>query len=469
MIPKRYRPKLFQGWTMRAWYLKNKNASELPPESSSVFNEEYATETESNAVEVLLTGISDGSQTVFTEEVLPVVEGVEYSEFLGVYDVTADTGVRTLASPTKITDKYVDGAIVMHYNSETDTWEKVEDVEIVDGYVWATFESLSPVAVYVYRRKMYTKEAHNRSFLVANGLPVTITSSETEGKVVVTDVLGNSIECDSNISIVGGTLDENSVLEETNVVLESGTVKDIIGGSVNYKGEQACVEHVIVTINGGTVTNIVDAGIHKVRVYESDITINDGTVKYVSSGIMSSDSVQGDCNNGVANLESPAYVLDACIVVNGGNVGFVYSGGNSGFGYIKESSCIINNGTFEYVLGPSNGIVEKLNITITDGTFNIVQSVNRGLVKEVLFDISGGTIDKFFLGGDATDTTVNGKVETVNAMITGGVMNLYPGTNAGVSITPTDNIIKNVKVNNGVEVTYMENFQTDFASIIEVV
>jgi hypothetical protein len=87
-------------------------------------------------------------------ETLKAVLGDDYKEgmtVLSVVDVKVPEGT---AFPVKIT-LYITGVTsdtqgaVLHYNSNTGVWEKVTECEFHDGYVVATFNSLSPVAVVI--------------------------------------------------------------------------------------------------------------------------------------------------------------------------------------------------------------------------------------------------------------------------------------------------------------------------------
>lgn len=497
-----FRPKLLKGYIMKPWYLTDDSDNETDstddevdtgddsddgdaddsddegdlndglPESSTTFSETFESEAETVAVAALVEEIAseESESTVFTDEYLSDEE--EYGDFLGVYDVSADTGVMTLASPTAIEDEYVDSAVVMHYDEETDTWENVENVEIVDGYVYAEFTSLSPVAVYTKRKKVtvshYEGTKKNMYFVCANGLPVTIEASETDGYFKVTDVYGNDAEYPITYAVIGGYYNGKKNLAKGSIKMLSGQVASLVAGSVNFDADSVSDEDVSIIMDGGKVSSTTSASIGRVRTTKCEVTMNnDANVYALACGSQSYFDVS-DVNTKDADINSDAYLLEGIINVNGGTCDLVYGGGSSGYGYVQKATINFNNGTSGYVLGPSNGNIDELIINVADGNIGILQSVNRGTMKSASFDVSGGTVDKFFLGGDSTDSTVTGTVDSVVAEISGGSHNLYPGTTAGSTITSSDNIIKSVKISDGT-VAYMDGFDEEFASVIETI
>ncbi len=117
------------------------------------FSTEYETETATAAVTALESDIESEDEETVDEFEAVVGEDEVLAEYLGCYEVSAETGVLTLASPVEVTDPEVYIAIVLHYNDDTGEWEQVSDVQIIDGYVYAVFTSLSPVAVYLVKKK----------------------------------------------------------------------------------------------------------------------------------------------------------------------------------------------------------------------------------------------------------------------------------------------------------------------------
>jgi hypothetical protein len=126
----------------------------------------------------------------------------------------------------------------MHYTD--DAWSKVEDAEIIDGYVWGTLESFSPIAIFEYRKDIHEvakvnglKSATN---IVCEGNPVSIKINDNNNPVVVNTVTGTSIEVTkANTYVVGGSVDGSYVGHTSISVdgMENNTaVSKIIVGSV---------------------------------------------------------------------------------------------------------------------------------------------------------------------------------------------------------------------------------------------
>lgn len=460
-------PKLIPGWIMRYWYLQDNKPADYP-DTSSEFRVTYDSEAQENAVKALeeeiAAAVENGAEvSVFPQSEVP--ENMEYGEFLGVYNVSANLNELTLANPNKV-EAYTDSAVVMHYNEESAAWEKVPS-EIIDGYVYATFESLSPVAVYTIRRNVYNATDLDLDMFVANGLPITIEEG-AEGKVNITDVFGNIHEVDSTKFIVGGTYNEPGHIDEINVTMESGTVAKIYAGSVNFVEGQASIGVSRLTINGGSITTLATAGgMYNCYVDETNLIMNGGEAMAIASGNVSYYKTYMDANPEVPTVDSPSHVKEANMVLNDGSASYVYNGGSNGNGFVQEANLIINGGKFGSICGSSNGITEKANVNVIGGEIGSLQSVNRGTMKEACFNVSGGNITKLFMGAESGDATVNGVIEKVNAEIIGGTVSLHAGATGGVVITPENGIIESVKVGANAAVTYMDEFDTNFAAVIE--
>lgn len=474
MVVKELLPKLTKGWR-NEWYI---DKAKIPheddyPETNSEFSTKYEKPEVFEAVKSMLDETREENPNIpviFTDD-LPAMNGksdsVEYGSFLGVYNLDAPTGELTLASPKKV-NKYTDSAVVLHYNETTKEWENVEDVQIIGGYVYAKFDSLSPVAVCTIRKKVYK----DGPFVVAQGVPITITENKDDpDKIDITDAFGQVTTWPSTSMILGGTynkpMDDDG---ETLVVMESGKVAGIYGGCFNNTDQPITVKKSKIVMNGGTAGMFLGGSILKVHTDEIDVSVNGGKISNVGGGSISYwDNSTGDCNTSTPDENSAATVESSRVVVTGGDIDLVYVAGTSGYMYHKNAYGKIMGGKIGYVLAGSNGITDNYEVEIEGGTIGIAQSVNRGTVHKAHFEVSGAetVIDKFFLGGDATDATVNGKVEDVTAVIESGTHNLYAGTTEGRTITAADSIIKEVKVSTDAKITYMEGFESEFVTVIK--
>ena len=473
MVIKELLPKLTKGWR-NEWYI---DKAKIPheddyPDTNSEFSTKYEKPEVFQAVKEMLNETKEENPdipTIFTEE-LPAVAGksdsVEYGNFLGVYNLDAPVNEYTLASPKKV-NKYTDSAVVLHFNEETKEWENVEDVQIIGGYVYAKFKSLSPVAVCTIRKKGYSEGG----FVIAQGVPITITeNAENANKIDITDAFGQVTTWPSNSSILGGTynkpMDDDG---ETLITVESGKVDNIYAGCFNNTDQKVSVKKSKVVVNGGTIGMLLGGSVLKVHTDAIEVSVNGGKITNASGGSISYwDTSTGDCNTSTPDANSAATVDGSNIVVTNGDIELVYVAGTSGYMYHKAAHGKIMGGNIGYVLAGSNGICDDYSVEIEGGHIGIAQSVNRGTVKKAHFDVSGSAvIDHFFLGGDATDTTVTGKVEQITAEISGGKHNLYAGTTGGAKITAADGIIKEVAIASGADITYMEGFDTEFAAVIK--
>lgn len=472
MVIKELLPKLTKGWR-NEWYI---DKAKIPheddyPDTNSEFSTKYEDPEVFQAVKEMLDETKEENPdipAIFTEE-LPAVAGksdsVEYGNFLGVYNLDAPVNEYTLASPKKV-NKYTDSAVVLHFNEETKQWENVDDVKIIGGYVYAKFKSLSPVAVCTIRKKVYSEGG----FVIAQGVPITITANaEDVNKIDITDAFGQVSTWPSNSSILGGTynkpMDDDG---ETLITVESGKVANIYGGCFNTSDANVEVKKSKVVMNGGTVGMLLGGSVFKVHTDAIEVSVNGGKVENVGGGSVSYwDKTTGDCNTSTPDVNSPATVDHSRVVITDGDIELVYVAGTSGYMYHKTAYGKIMGGNIGYVLAGSNGVCDDYSVEIEGGHIGIAQSVNRGTVKKAHFDVSGATIDHFFLGGDATDKTVTGKVEAITAEISGGKHNLYAGTTGGNKITAADNIIKEVSIASDVDMTYMEGFDTEFGAVIK--
>ena len=66
---------------------------------------------------------------------------------------------------------------------------------------------------------------------------------------------------------------------------------------------------------------------------------------------------------------------------------------------------------------------------ISGGNIAVFQSVNRGTVEKANVKVDGGNIDKFYVGGEAEDSTVTGTINNVETnLIVGNINTLNVGT-----------------------------------------
>ena len=144
-------PKLWLQYIQKYWEKK------IPtdyPESSSEFSFIY-TEEEKDAIEEMEKNL-DTEESIISPEVVPEHSAVW--TYVGTYNVTGTAGERTLLCPQQIPDTAV-GAACYHYDDESGEWNLIEGTEVVDGYVWGTLESFSPICTVTFRRDSYVDDS----------------------------------------------------------------------------------------------------------------------------------------------------------------------------------------------------------------------------------------------------------------------------------------------------------------------
>ncbi len=248
----------------------------------------------------------------------------------------------------------------------------------------------------------------------ANGTPITI-SERTDGKEgALITWEGGSQTVGPNANIFGASHEDDTRYETTSI-----------------------------TMNGGTVRNIIGGGLHKSNVGTTKIVVNGGTVVAIQGGGAASFSNTA-CHRPWHSGEpknSPNRVDVANVTINhvDGTVYTVYGGGE-GISYTGKTTVNIVDGSFTYVIaGGSNGYTGEATMNIRGGTIGTLQSVNRGSMEKAMMEVSGGTITNAYVGGDASDSDVTGTIDTASMNITAGtVKKVAVGSNGGQATSAKD-------------------------------
>lgn len=261
-------------------------------------------------------------------------------------------------------------------------------------------------------------EMTGKECFFANGTPITIEATTTEGKGAKITWDGGSQEVSSAANIFGGGHNHDGTYESTSVTMTGGTVNAVFGG-----------------------------GLHKSHVATANVVIKDGAVIGQIAGGAASSFSGTTCHQPWPGSDSPnAFVDTANATIEGGTIkgsALVYGGGE-GMSQTGNTNLNITGGTFDkaYIIpGGSNGTTTgtaKVEIS-TDIKDSIVQGVNRGKTENIVIDIkTGAKVDKVYAGGETGDSNVTGTIEkaTVNIAADSAVANLQPGTNGGIEIAP---------------------------------
>ena len=469
-------PKIYLAVIPKYWY------DTIPtdiPESSSVFSLTYDTDEELEAVKDMESKLNT-EESIVTPEDIPENEAL--SSYLGTYNVTGEPGELTLLSPKKLGNNDVD-AVAYHYlvgDNGEGTWEKIEDTQVIDGYVWGTVESFSPISVFTVRPDTYyvdNVEYLNCPGYVANGIPIVVTTNES-GKTIVTDAYGKVTQITATTTIIGGSYDRD--LESTSVTLR-GDIKcaKIITGSVRDGAAETPLKVGKVKVNIIDVDRTsmgVTGSYGAVRTDEVEINVVNSKIKFCGGGesiCNKNDANKDDKEN--ASLASKAWVkkvritLDNSVVANE-----AYCSGNCGYLYGDDTAITLKNGSeAKWLLAcGSNGATGSASATLINSKAKFMQTVNRGIVKESELYVKDSEVEYLFPTGDSTDKTVNGIIEKVNKVEinAGSKVNLYPGTNGGVAITKedADKIIKRIEISRNADVTYEEDADKILGDVIVI-
>lgn len=126
------------------------------------------------------------------------------------------------------------------------------------------------------------------------------------------------MEISIKANVFGGSHDSDTVLENTSVIMESGTVNAVVGGGLHTSH----VKNSNVIINGGSVPSQVVGG-------GASSFVKDTHAWY-----------SGDAKN------SPCLVEHANVTINGGNAYSLVFGGGEGISNTNSATVTINAGDF---------------------------------------------------------------------------------------------------------------------------
>lgn len=449
------------------------------PESSSVFSLHYDTDEEFDAVKEMEANLNT-EESIVTPEDIP--ENEKLSLYLGTYNVVGTPGELTLLSPQKIGVKDTD-VVAYHYipaaNEEEDSpgvWEKIEDAQIIDGYVYGTLASFSPIAVFTIKPDTYlasTAKYMGCPGYVANGIPIVISLDE-EGKTIVTDAYGKVTEVDANTIIIGGSYDRD--LESTSITVKGNvSIKGIRAGSIRDGAEETPLKVGKITVNIEGFKNNkagVTGSYGAVKTDEVIINIKDSEMSFCGAG-------ESICNGNDANkdwgqkasLASKAWVKKSMITLDNSYVQIAYAGCNCGNMYGDDVNIIAKNGSSAtwFLACGSNGHTGSASAIAESSTIEFMQTTNRGPVNYSYLETKDSTVNYLFPTGDSTDSTVNGTIDRAKVVISGGKVNLYPGTNGGTVITKedADRIVEAIKISRNTDITYKENADKIFEDVIK--
>ena len=441
------------------------------PASSSEFSLKFETPEVQSAVKTMEENINT-ENSIITEDMLP--ENTVVGSYLGTYDVTGEPGVETLLSPEKVPANAV-GVLVMHLNSESNEWEKVEDAHIKDGYVYGTLESFSPIAVFVIKRDTFLAEAGvygKYPTFVANGVSVKVTLNEN-GEIVALDGNGKETIIPENGEIIGGTVD-GSDIESTSIYVGPGVkLYRILGGSL-CADHSVTIDKVSIIVDGIEIaSNGLYGGSFGTRVNEVIINAKNSKLAYIAAGRSNQNdgTIKGDNEATNLGFASKGWVKNATLNLDNCEIGVAYCACASGNSYDDHTEVNITNSKVEYfITGGSNGRTRECIVKAENCEFDNYQATNRGIVHYAKSILKNCTCPAFFVFGH-TDKDVTGDIEKVYYDITGGSYKLHLGKIADVPVTEHDVAAEHIdvlKISRSTELEFVDNADKILGDILRI-
>lgn len=441
------------------------------PESTSEFSVMYSTQEIAKAVEEMEKNVNTEESVLNNEEF--VAENTFVSDYLGTYDVSGASGELTLLSPVEVTANNV-SALALHLNTANNEWEKVEDAQIIDGYVWGTLESFSPIAVFLVKRESYiddSKSNYKGPMFVCNGLATTIFSNE-DGKVIARDANGKETEITSDMVIAGGSVDGTD-LESTYIYCKGKVPNKIITGSFGLEDKSVSVKNAVIIFDSVESEKGIMGSGYMNKIENLDITVLNSKINYVGTGDSINRATNKDSNTlETCSLAGNSWVKKSNIKVKNSVIEIVYGGGTSGLTYTDSANLEIDGGNYKWITaGGSNGASGSCNLTVKNATSENIQSVNRGTINEAKMNVIDSKVNLFCGGNKESDVT--GKIlNNVSVNINGGEVVLSQGTQEGKLIETAEqalSLIKEVNVAKTTDLTYADNAEEVLGGIIKFV
>lgn len=477
---KKYLPKCWLAVIEKYWY------PTLPidyPETTTVFD--FVTGDDKAAMIEMESKLGTEDSIISAEDV-PDKEAV--GAYLGTYDVEGEVGEEVLISPNKLPDNAI-GALAYHYDSENDSWDNIDTVEVKDGYVYATLDEFSPIAVFALNRAAYLVESaaeqfptHTGKVLVCNGVSTKIYRDE-ENKIIA-EAGSQKFELAENDNVVGGSLDGTDI-ESTNIYANGVKLNYLVGGSwtINEDSKNH-TKSIKVTAKDCELKILTGAGIWNCADY---VEIN-ATGCNISSGAGNQmDYFQKKCSNktladSAKLLGSNQYVRKSVLNFKDTFVYVMYPAGNNGYAATLDAEFYADNCEFTYFCnGQSNGTVSNVKSTITNCKISTFNENNRGYWGNGSMYFKGGNVvDLFYLFGDYTDikdaptAQITGKVDIVDISATDVIKEFKVGSvgsQEAVGITDPAEAAKYVdivKISRNASIIYADNADIVLKDIIRI-
>lgn len=462
----KYLPKIWRGRIKKYW---DKTLPGFIPASKSKFSLKFDTEEEKEAVEEFEAAL--GTEESVVTELLP--EGMFMSGYLGVYDVKGPRDELILLSPEKVDSK--DNFMVLHYENEE--WQVVEDVQLIDGYIWGTVpsfvdgeasgmtedeEELSPVAVVFYKKdiEVVQLDYFKDKVGVANGNPVQIIMNDNNEVVARSLASGKEINLteEEAMTFFGGTSD-NIDLDTTSVSVDrvNCSALRVYAGSIYYDEnyDNTYVKEANVTVTNSHVGGI-SCSYGMVRTELFNMTVENSIAMFTASGQTTISKLNKDANISLQRISmaSASWVKKAIHNISNSEVQWLYTGGSSGYSYTVDAECNISNTniTGGISAGGSNGKSDNVVFNIDNVVAPNYSNVNRGIIGNTKTKIKSSKIDEVAVFG-GSDEDINGTITgNISIDMNDGIYTIIAGKNGGEAVTDASQV-EFVKVSRAADYT----------------
>ena len=359
-------------------------------------------------------------------------------------------------------------------------WVKLENVEIVDGYVWGETVSGSPVAVFVLRKDSYVDDSRSQLDMpvyICNGIPTKVYKN-AEDKIVAENAYGKITEIDSTYGIIGGSYDASPV-ETTDVAVFGGvTLNTVVAGSwysvagENFKNHSKLVK---VSIKDSTIGLVTGAGVWNSA---DEVVMNLENTKVTRGMGSQMTHYKGKTANGTLaesekKLLANQWVKKATVTVKNCEIYVLYGGANNGYCYTKEAYLYADNCKCTYLsTTQSNGTIDYNYNEITNCEVEYLNSNNRGHAGDVKVIFKGIKSPNMWVFADPAPDKEMADIKTIDIdMDATSDVKLAVGAISNVEVT-TEAVakehIKALRISRSAKVEYIDNADKILKNIISI-
>lgn len=278
----------------------------------------------------------------------------------------------------------------------------------------------------------------------ANGTAITI-EARTDGEAgALIKWDGGEKNVAADTSVFGGSHNSDEVIENASIIMNGGTIKNIIGGGLH----KSITKNVTITLNNGTVTSVQGGGAHHFH--------KTGDGDFINSSVAEAK-----------NRDTAVTIVDKAIVtINGGTVTSTVFGGGESYSYTGEATVTINSsftGEIGYVTaGGSNGYTGEGIVYANGGKIKVLQAVNRGFMKTSELTVDGAEVEKAYASAEGDDQELGVTDSAKLVVISGKVGYAAPGQKGNPG--EIANEISTIEYKEGT-VTTVEKFDADATTV----